>query len=274
MRVLVVDDDTSIAALVDDYLRTGLGPDVGVDHASTVASAAERLADDSFDVALVDLRLPDADGIDAVTQLTQASAGVPVVVLTGTQDRSFGERVLRVGASDFLLKRELDPDRLSWSVRYAVARRQYAELREETSSAPRAQDSFAGSEATAATYGALALRDSSPTLFDGFVARYSDLLSLALDGRSYRTEHRIPQHLRDLADDLGRLRASPRDVVEVHVEALTRAVAGVPSAKKKAIIEEARVAALETMGYLAAHYRRNSFGRPVTAMSGGSEEET
>ncbi len=109
----------------------------------------------------------------------------------------------------------------------------------------------------------LRLRDSEA--FCQTVLSYENLLNQRLEQRGYQIKHDIAGGTRDLGRYLGRLEASPRDIVEAHSTALRRCCVGVPAAKVQAYTEEARILVLELMGRLAAHYRTR--GR-----SGGSRE--
>jgi len=83
-------------------------------------------------------------------------------------------------------------------------------------------------------------------------------------GRAYRVDHRLPQTLRALAEQIGSMRAGPRDVIELHSAALREKTAGAPPRKAQAFVDEANVMVLELMGYLASHYRALSgFGGRV-----------
>jgi hypothetical protein len=102
------------------------------------------------------------------------------------------------------------------------------------------------------------LRVGAPAAFETLTRRYGELLDLALEQRGYKVDHRLPETLRALADELGRVRAGPRDVIELHTAALRTRTARGPSRKAQAYTEEAHVMVLELMGYLAGHYRRHA----------------
>lgn len=70
----------------------------------------------------------------------------------------------------------------------------------------------------------------------------------------------ISGNLRSIAEQMGFLKAGPRDVVEIHSTALQRKTRDVPSAKARAYLEEGRMIVLELMGYLSSFYRNYSLG--------------
>ena len=97
MRILVVEDEDSIAApLVEGLRREGFD----VDHAATAAAA---LGADPVDVVLLDLRLPDGDGLDVCRELRSRS-DVPIIVVTARGEESDRVVGLELGADDYVVK--------------------------------------------------------------------------------------------------------------------------------------------------------------------------
>lgn len=119
--------------------------------------------------------------------------------------------------------------------------------------------SYTQTSVTARMFGIAPLREGIPEVFAEFVRRYGELIDLALDQRAFRVEHNISEGLRSMADELGNLKAGPRDVVEIYSEALTSKTDPATPQKKQAYIEEGRLMLIELMGHLLAHYRRYSF---------------
>jgi serine phosphatase RsbU (regulator of sigma subunit) len=121
IRVLLVEDDAGDAYLVRDLLERG--PDT---HELTwVQDMAEagRVLGSVFDCALLDLGLPDSQGLDALHTLLELNPGLAVVVLTGLDDQPRGALALEQGAQDYLTKGSVTAETLARSLRYAIARR-------------------------------------------------------------------------------------------------------------------------------------------------------
>jgi len=98
--ILVVDDEPAIRRL----LRSTLGVhDYRVLEAATVAEALERLARDRIDLVILDLGLPDADGLELIRKLRPDSA-VPVIVLSSRDDERGKVEALDAGADDYVTK--------------------------------------------------------------------------------------------------------------------------------------------------------------------------
>ena len=90
-------------------------------------------------------------------------------------------------------------------------------------------------------------------------------MDLALEQRVYKVEHHTSEKLRLIADELGFVRAGPRDVAEIHSRALKQKRSEVSLQKFQAYVEEGRLTVLELMGYLASYYRlySSAFTRPT-----------
>ncbi|PFG33480.1 PP2C family protein-serine/threonine phosphatase [Sanguibacter antarcticus] len=119
VRVLLVEDDDGDALLVDELFADA---DLEVDlvRARTVADALVHL---DVDCVLLDLGLPDSEGLSAVERILALPNAPALVVLTGLTGTDMGVTALAAGAQDFLVKHDVDPDTLARSVRYAVQRR-------------------------------------------------------------------------------------------------------------------------------------------------------
>ena len=129
-RLLLVEDNPADADLVEDLLEEVDGPGYVVERASRLDQALQLLKERPFSVALLDLGLPDSQGLDTLRELLATRARLPVVVMTGNQDQDIGTGAIRLGAQDFLPKDELQPALLARTLRYAIERyRSQRELR-------------------------------------------------------------------------------------------------------------------------------------------------
>lgn len=118
IAVLLVEDNAGDARLV----REALGDDPEsfiLAHAPRLSTALDLLEREKFDIVLLDLQLPDSDGLEGFEWIRRSHPQVPVLVLTGNRDRETGLEAVRRGAQDFLLKGESDVPR---AVRYATER--------------------------------------------------------------------------------------------------------------------------------------------------------
>lgn len=101
MRILVVEDD----ALVADAIRRGLGKaGYAVDHVDSAERASNALAVESFDLAVVDIGLPGADGLTLLQRMRRGGAALPVLILTARDALADRVSALDLGADDYLVK--------------------------------------------------------------------------------------------------------------------------------------------------------------------------
>ncbi len=89
----------------------------------TVTAGRAAILEQLPQCVLLDLGLPDAEGLSAVHQLVDEAADTPVIVLTGRNDGGTGDAAVAAGAQDYLVKDDITPDLLARAVRYAVERK-------------------------------------------------------------------------------------------------------------------------------------------------------
>jgi PAS domain S-box-containing protein len=123
INILVVEDDKVFAGLVGDIVtEEGRGAHV-VTVTGSVATATQLLAEGRYDLVLLDLTLPDRQGLGTFLALQQCVPLVPVIVLSGLSDEAVALQALRAGAQDYLLKNEFDGRLLARAIRYAMERK-------------------------------------------------------------------------------------------------------------------------------------------------------
>jgi len=120
--VLLVEDDRIEADLICDQLAGGGAPRPEVDRVSRLEAALGRLALRRYSVVLLDLNLPDGNGISNLHRVKAAAPTTAVVILTNVEDEGGAVAAMAEGAQDYLIKRHITPELLSRSIRYAVAR--------------------------------------------------------------------------------------------------------------------------------------------------------
>jgi len=122
-RALLIENNPADAHFFGEMLREAGAWQIQLTHVQTLGAALERLSAAEFDVALVDLSLPDADDIEAVVHLHASFPSLPLVVLTGLDDDGIGARAVREGAQDYLVKGQADGPLILRAMRYASERR-------------------------------------------------------------------------------------------------------------------------------------------------------
>ena len=126
LRVIVIDDDDVDRMAVRRSLKAS-GIDADVTEAADAESALARLHESPFDCALCDFRMPGSDGLELLRRLRAEGISVPVIMLTGFGDEQTAVELMKAGASDYLPKNSLTPERLGQSLR-AVLRVHLAEV--------------------------------------------------------------------------------------------------------------------------------------------------
>lgn len=138
-EILLIEDNPGDARLVEELLAetadrsesTG-GSDDGrpnVRHADRLADGLGRLDTEPVDVVLLDLGLPDSTGLETLETVRGHSRGIPIVVLTGLDDETVGDRAVQRGAQEYLVKDELTPPLLRRSLRHAIDRKRFDRTR-------------------------------------------------------------------------------------------------------------------------------------------------
>ncbi len=123
MRVLVVEDNPADAALVRALLDTSYATSV----AQRVSEAESKLRTEKYDVALLDMSLPDVEGVDALHRLREAAPSMPIVILSGQDDEVLATKAVAAGAQDYLLKGHVTELTLRRALGYAIERQEMHE---------------------------------------------------------------------------------------------------------------------------------------------------
>jgi len=119
LRVLVVDDDDVDRMAVRRSLKAS-GIDAEITEAEDAVTALERIRSAIYDCALFDFRMPGSDGLELLRQIRADGVATPVIMLTGFGDEQTAVDLMKAGASDYLPKNSLTPERLGRSVRSVV----------------------------------------------------------------------------------------------------------------------------------------------------------
>ena len=123
LHILMVEDNAGDADLIRDLLPAD-GPDgVEIKCVPRLTAALECVRSDIFNIILLDLGLPDSNGLDSVRAMRHGAPALPIVVLTGNQDEQIGLSAIKEGAQDYLVKGQFRKNQLMRALRYAVERK-------------------------------------------------------------------------------------------------------------------------------------------------------
>ena len=124
-KILLVEDNTGDAGLLRAAMTDIGGPSFAFElvHVTRLADAVRRLNDNKFDVALLDLSLPDSTGLTTLTGVREADPAIPIVVMSGLSDEAVAVEAMRMGAEDYLVKGQLDSAMLVRAIHHAIERK-------------------------------------------------------------------------------------------------------------------------------------------------------
>jgi DNA-binding NarL/FixJ family response regulator len=211
IKVLHVEDNSAdadlVAELLDEY------PDIRFiySRANTLAAAHQRIKDSNaepYDVVLLDLGLPDSQGLNSLRELIKIDPGLPVVVLTGMDDAQVGRAAVISGAEDYIEKNQaMEGNRLARTLEYSLQRYLRREQPVTSDSARPNPDSGARK---------LVLNVSDPELFASLLEQYRMLFGLADDALKQDEFDTLSD---DIIDSLIEHDAEPSDLIELHSQA-------------------------------------------------------
>jgi two-component system, cell cycle response regulator len=124
IQILLVEGDPVDARRLVQMLRAGGATKFRLRHARKLRQAKRHLQNGRADVALLDLSLPDAQGLDVLVEAQRTAPSVPFIALSGAADDSLATQALQLGAQDFLVKSEINPSQLARALSFAMARQQ------------------------------------------------------------------------------------------------------------------------------------------------------
>ncbi|HXN98048.1 MAG TPA: EAL domain-containing protein [Candidatus Acidoferrales bacterium] len=121
--LLIVEDNAGDARLLREMFNEQGPRDTELTHVECMSDAERHLSERAVDIVLLDLGLPDAQGLEAVRRARAAAPRVPLVVLTGLDDESLAAQALQEGAQDYLIKGQIEARGLLRTMRHAIERK-------------------------------------------------------------------------------------------------------------------------------------------------------
>jgi serine phosphatase RsbU (regulator of sigma subunit) len=122
VKILLVEDDPDDVYVMRNLLGDRWDGPYELVNVELLASAIERCQEDNFNVVLLDLCLPDSNGLETFFSLYARAGDVPIVVLSGYNDERTAIKAVQSGAQDYLVKGQLTDHLLIRSIRYAIER--------------------------------------------------------------------------------------------------------------------------------------------------------
>jgi signal transduction histidine kinase len=122
LQVLLIEDNPTDVLLLQEALAHVTSMAFAVTAVARLGEGLARLRERPFHVVLLDLSLPDSQGLETCITMARQASGVPIVVLTALADEALAVRALREGAQDYLVKGQVQGPMLARAIRYAIER--------------------------------------------------------------------------------------------------------------------------------------------------------
>ena len=122
IKILLVEDNLGDARLLQEIFKEGKTAKFEIVLVDRISEAIKTLQETDFDLILLDLSLPDSNGIDTFRKISKEKLQIPIVLLTGLDDEALAIKLVQEGAQDYLVKGQINNKILLRSVRYAIER--------------------------------------------------------------------------------------------------------------------------------------------------------
>ena len=131
VKLLLVEDDPDDVWVMRNLLGDRWDEPFDMVQVELLSAAVERLAEDSFDVILLDLTLPDSQGLETFFVVNSQADETPIVILSSCDDEQSAVKAVQAGAQDYLVKGQVNDRVLARSIRYAIERSRRRRAEEE-----------------------------------------------------------------------------------------------------------------------------------------------
>ncbi|MGR3300929.1 MAG: diguanylate cyclase domain-containing protein [Candidatus Scalindua sp.] len=133
IKILLVEDNPDSIQLLQNELMSKNGNiKYRLECVDRLSTGIEYLNKESFDVILLDLQLPDSQGMDTLLEIQKIAQDIPIIVLSNHDDESFAVKTVQMGAQDYLVKESVNRNMLVRSIRYSIERHQMIKKMEQT----------------------------------------------------------------------------------------------------------------------------------------------
>jgi PAS domain S-box-containing protein len=124
-RILIIDDDEDDYFITSEYLRQIEGHNMSIHWCYKFGDAIDHARSRNFDIYFVDYRLGAKTGLDFLKEAIRLGCEEPIILLTGKGNKEIDIEAMQVGATDYLIKTDLNADKLERCIRYALERTSY-----------------------------------------------------------------------------------------------------------------------------------------------------
>jgi signal transduction histidine kinase/DNA-binding NarL/FixJ family response regulator len=122
--VLLVEDNNGDARLIQEYLKEQPGDEFKITRVTRLSEAMAAVERATYAVMLLDLHLPDSAGLETLQRLSAPARSIPIIVMTGLDDRDLALDAVHEGAQDYLVKGQVEPESIGRAIHHAIERHQ------------------------------------------------------------------------------------------------------------------------------------------------------
>jgi len=122
IHILLIEDNPGDAFIINEMLKEVYDNNFKLVHFTRIKEGLEYINED-IDIMLLDLNLPDSQGIDTFNSMNKHAPELPIIILTGLLDEDLAINIVSEGAQDYLVKGQIDKQLLSRSIKYSIERK-------------------------------------------------------------------------------------------------------------------------------------------------------
>jgi DNA-binding response OmpR family regulator len=123
IKILLFEDNPGDAGLIEEMVNDSANYSYELVIVETMEDGIDLLKMGSYDIILLDLGLPDCDGINTFLNVQKVSFETPVIILTGLNVEDIAVKAVKMGAQDYLTKGNVDTELLERSIKYSIERK-------------------------------------------------------------------------------------------------------------------------------------------------------
>ncbi len=255
ITVLYIEDNPADIRFLEEILKEDDEVAFKLVALNNLASGIEYLREQEADIILLDLMLPDSNGLDTLRKLRTLASTIPVIVLSGLDDEAICIQAVKEGAFDYLVKWKIDNRFIVRALRYTLERFRLQLELEKTRERVRLERERAENIRNYKHYLAL-VKDvgedaplSADALIAGYFNKYKDLVLRYV--RALRIQEERPgEEIREFAHNLVAANFKARDVVRLHLQVLNEFSQRAMPNEERAFSNDARLVLVELLGVM------------------------
>jgi len=128
MKILIVEDNPGDMILLREVFKEFGNGEFKLNCVDRLTDALKELSGSEVDAVLLDLSLPESTGLETLVQVLEADSLAPIIVVTGLNDEATAYKALGLGAQDYIVKGEINGERLVRALRFSVIRNRQKNL--------------------------------------------------------------------------------------------------------------------------------------------------